>query len=98
MFCSLYSSVNLKRLGEICCLHVVDIPHRLGDEIIPDPAVVTNTSQSWPNLGHAGGFLHLNIGEFFPQLALRAGSLQTVTSSERLGADYEGRSGIESAL
>ena len=65
MFSSLYRLVHLERLGDISGLHVVDIPHSLGDQIIPDSAVVTQTSQTWPNLGHAGRSLHLNIGEFF---------------------------------
>ena len=105
-----YILVHLKRLGNISNLNVVNISGGLGDQIIPDPSVVTNTAQSGGDLGHAGGSPDLNIGQFLLQFpcigmttkgfskgrdTLRAGPLETVTRSEGLGADYKGRPGSQ---
>ena len=62
-----YILVHLKRLGNIFSLNVVDISGGLGDEIIPDSAVVANTAQPGGDLGHTGGSPDLNIGQLLPQ-------------------------------
>ena len=64
---TVYILVHLKRLGNISNLNVVNISGGLGDQIVPDPSVVTNTAQPGGDLGHAGGSPDLNIGQFLLQ-------------------------------
>ena len=85
---TVYILVHLKRLGNISNLNVVNISGGLGDQIVPDSAVVTNTAQSGGDLGHAGGSPDLNIGQFLLQFPCIGMTTKVSLKEERYLASW----------